>query len=701
MCYRRECDGSACDGKNGFVGEDAVERGAADAELAGGAQLVAAVQVEHVLHVAADHFVEREGAAVLDGIVVDCGFASNWHGKITGADDVAVGFQQARFKYAGQLAHVARPGMLQKTSQRAGAQLHRTMLIATADAIEQRLRDGRNVFAAHAQRGNGKTNGGETEGEIGQQQPLAGHLAQRGLRRGNQQNAGGWMVLQMLEHVEQQALAGRRKQVYAIEVCESRQMCGVPFQQPFAGILALEWRAGQGRAAEHVTGQRLFARSGFALDGRKLHVRSGHVGLQQQLAPRVADTGNGPQIARSGFDESGPRGGELRLELHRLLHGFNAPRLLRSPVHCITGVTLLSGAKASDNPSAALCGPVWINPAHGCFIGVHTENMNARYEAKQQPGFGGRIQGRSRQMSGPGECAVKVNFKQTLTMFKLAFQDWSKHNATRLGAALAFYTVWSIAPLVILAVAIASFFFSKSSAQGHLLDQVQALVGYQGRLSVQAMLQHGQDFSAGVWSTIIGLVTLVSGASGVFQELRSDLNDIWEANQTASAGIWGMLREKLFSFGLVLSVGFVLMVSLIASACLAAVSKFMAGLLPLPAWSLAIFNEVVSLIGIAILFAMILKFVPACRVDWRDVRVGAAVTAVLFVIGKTGLGWYLGRSTMASSYGAAGSLVVLVIWVYYSAQIFYYGAEFTHVHAKANRDVLPPEQKAEIEKKAA
>jgi membrane protein len=218
---------------------------------------------------------------------------------------------------------------------------------------------------------------------------------------------------------------------------------------------------------------------------------------------------------------------------------------------------------------------------------------------------------------------------------------------------------------------------------------------------VQAILQHGQNFSAGIISTIIGAVTLICGASGVFQELRSDLNDIWETNPTATTGIRGMLRERLFSFGLVLSVGFVLMVSLIASACLAAVSKFMSGILPLPAWSLDIFNELVSLVGIAILFAMILKFVPACRVDWRDVRIGATVTAVLFIIGKTALGWYLGRSTTASSYGAAGSLVVLVIWVYYSAQIFYYGAEFTHVHAKANRDVLPPEQKAEILKNAA
>lgn len=294
-----------------------------------------------------------------------------------------------------------------------------------------------------------------------------------------------------------------------------------------------------------------------------------------------------------------------------------------------------------------------------------------------------------------------MNLKRFVSLFKLSFDAWLKHNASRLGAALAFYTLWSIAPLVILAVSIASLLFSKSTAQAHLLDEVQRLVGFQGRESVQSILQSGQKFSTGVFSGVLGLVTLVSGASGVFQELRSDLNEIWGANPQGSSGIKGMLRERIFSFGLVLSVGFVLLVSLLVSAALAAVSKFFAGLLPIPAPVFAVLNELISLVGIALLFACILKFVPACRVDWKDVRVGAAVTAVLFVIGKTLLGIYLGRSTTASSYGAAGSLVVLVIWVYYSAQIFYFGAEFTHVHALDNRDALAPAQNKEIDRKAA
>lgn len=291
--------------------------------------------------------------------------------------------------------------------------------------------------------------------------------------------------------------------------------------------------------------------------------------------------------------------------------------------------------------------------------------------------------------------------REIFRLFKLSFNSWLQHNATRLGAALAFYTVWSIAPLVILAVAIASLIFSKSAAQAHLLDDVQALVGFQGRESVQAILQHGQKITTGIFSTIVGVLTLVSGASGVFQELRSALNEIWGANPQASSGIRGMLKERVFSFGLVLSVGFVLLVSLLVSAMLAALSKFFSGLLPIPPMVFNIFNDLLSLAGIAFLIACIFKFVPACRVDWRDVRVGAVVTAILFIVGKTLLGVYLGRSTTASSYGAAGSLVVLVIWVYYSAQIFFFGAEFTHTHALANRNALSPSKTQRIERKAA
>lgn len=276
-----------------------------------------------------------------------------------------------------------------------------------------------------------------------------------------------------------------------------------------------------------------------------------------------------------------------------------------------------------------------------------------------------------------------------LQLLKDSFTAWNKDNAPRLGAALAFYTILSISPLVILVVAIVSFVFERSSAQAHLLDQVQALVGSEGRTAVQSMLASGQKASSGVIATLIGLATLLFGASGVFGELRSALNTIWRTQPKERSGIWGMLRERVFSFGMVFSVGFVLLVSLLASAGLAAMTKFFSALVPLPVILLASLNFAVSFLGIALLFALILKYVPETEVQWSDVRIGATVTAFLFTIGKSLLGLYLGKASPGSAYGAAGSLVVMVIWIYYSAQIFFFGAEFTHIYALSRRGSIP------------
>ncbi len=278
-----------------------------------------------------------------------------------------------------------------------------------------------------------------------------------------------------------------------------------------------------------------------------------------------------------------------------------------------------------------------------------------------------------------------MDIKMLVSTLKQSFTDWNDDNAPRLGAALAFYTILSISPLVILVIAIVSFVFDRASAQTHLLDQVQSLMGTDGRVAVQSMLVSGGKASSGIAATLIGLVTLLFGASGVFGELRSALNTIWDADPKAHAGIWGMLRERVFSFGMVFSVGFVLLVSLVASAGLAALTKFLGGLVPLPPFILASFDFLVSFVGIAILFALILKYVPEAEVRWSDVRIGAIATALLFTLGKSLLGLYLGKASPGSAYGAAGSLVVLVIWIYYSAQIFFFGAEFTHVYAISKR----------------
>ncbi len=276
--------------------------------------------------------------------------------------------------------------------------------------------------------------------------------------------------------------------------------------------------------------------------------------------------------------------------------------------------------------------------------------------------------------------------KDIVPLLTRSFNDWNKNNAPRLGAALALYTLLSISPLVVLVVSILSLVFSRSSAQAQLLGQVQGVIGSDGREAVQSMLTSGTSHPAsGILATVLSLATLLFGASSVFNELRSALNTIWEAKPKEENGVWGWLRERFFSLGMVLSVGFLLMVSLLVSAGLAAVGKFAGQALPVPEGALHAFNFGLSLAVTAALLALLFKYVPEAEVHWSDVRAGAVFTALLFTLGKTLLGFYLGKASPGSAYGAAGSLVVTIIWVYYSAQIFYFGAEFTHVYAESKR----------------
>jgi membrane protein len=280
------------------------------------------------------------------------------------------------------------------------------------------------------------------------------------------------------------------------------------------------------------------------------------------------------------------------------------------------------------------------------------------------------------------------------SLLSQSFSNWNEDNATRLGAALAFYTVLSISPLVIFAIALVSLVVSRSSAQQLLLAQVQSLIGESGKDAVEGLLASGQRHDVGTLSSLLGIITLVFGASGVFTELRSALNTIWKVKPAAGSGLWVMVRERLFSFGMVLSVGFILLVSLLASSALAATTKFFSGFFPVAGVFWQVLNFVISFVGITVLFGLIFKYVPETPVAWRDVRVGAIVTALLFNLGKFLLALYLGRTTPGSAYGAAGSLVVLVIWVYYSAQIFFFGAELTHVYALSRDEAKVVETRA-------
>ena len=279
----------------------------------------------------------------------------------------------------------------------------------------------------------------------------------------------------------------------------------------------------------------------------------------------------------------------------------------------------------------------------------------------------------------------KVNLKTIGHLFSESFTKWDDDDAQRMGAALAFYTVLSMSPLVIFVIAIVSLVLSRSSAQSLLMAQVQSLIGSSGRDAIAMMLANSQRHGQGLFSSLLGFITLIFGASGVFGELRSALNKIWKTKPKAASSLTVMARERLFAFGMVVSVGFVLLVSLIGSTVLAATTKYFSGVLPFPAIFWEALNFLVSFAGVTVLFALILKYVPETKVEWGDVRAGAVFTALLFVLGKLLLALYLGRASPGSSYGAAGSLVVVVVWVYYSAQIFYFGAELTHVYATSHR----------------
>ncbi len=272
--------------------------------------------------------------------------------------------------------------------------------------------------------------------------------------------------------------------------------------------------------------------------------------------------------------------------------------------------------------------------------------------------------------------------RQIIPLLKETYSEWDRHQAPRFGASVALYTLFSIAPLLILVAAVVALAFTHEQAQTAIVSQAQNMMGSRGADAIQSLLKSAQKPSSGIVASIVAFATLLFGASGVFLELREALNAMWDAQPKESRGVWGFVKDRLFSFGMVLSVGFVLLVSLILSAALSFTEKFFSQLLPIPAIVLHIVNLVLSFLVISGLFALMYRYVPNARVAWRDVIVGAFGTSLLFTLGKLGLGLYLGIASVGSAYGAAGSLVAVIVWVYYSAQIFFFGAEFTHVYAR-------------------
>ena len=266
------------------------------------------------------------------------------------------------------------------------------------------------------------------------------------------------------------------------------------------------------------------------------------------------------------------------------------------------------------------------------------------------------------------------------TLTRQAVSRWIDDFAPSMGAALSYYTFFSLAPLLVILIALAGLIFGRDAVQGEIFLRLQDALGDEAAVMVQALIKNASNPKSAALAVLTGFVTLLIGATTVFAELQSALDRIWRAPPPPKSGWWGFLGRRMFTFGMVLVIGFLLLVSLVVAAVLSAFGKWWSGW-----WGTVILvhaiNVLVSFALVTLLFAMIYKILPRVRIEWKDVWIGSAMTALLFTIGKTLIGVYLGRSGIASAYGAAGSVVVVLLWVYYAAQIFLLGAEFTYVYA--------------------
>ncbi len=278
-------------------------------------------------------------------------------------------------------------------------------------------------------------------------------------------------------------------------------------------------------------------------------------------------------------------------------------------------------------------------------------------------------------------------------LFAQSFNDWMEDRALRFSAALAYYSIFAMAPLVIIAISVAGLIFGQQAARGEVYQQIEWLLGSKGAAEIQTLIQASSDAHKSLLATVVGIVTLLIGASGVFGQLKDALNSIWGVRLKPGGGVMASLQEYLLSFSMVLGVGFLLIISLLLSAVLQAVNNFMTGYLPIPSFVMPL-TALISFAILVVLFALIFKVLPDVEIGWEDVWIGATVTAILFAVGKYLLSLYLGTSSVASSFGAAGALILVLVWVYYSTTIFLLGAEFTKVYADRYGSGIQPSSKA-------
>ncbi|MEJ2672261.1 MAG: YihY/virulence factor BrkB family protein [Deltaproteobacteria bacterium] len=261
------------------------------------------------------------------------------------------------------------------------------------------------------------------------------------------------------------------------------------------------------------------------------------------------------------------------------------------------------------------------------------------------------------------------------------FTQWNKDNAMTLGAALAFYTTFSMAPLLIVVIAIFGFILGEQTVQIEIIKRVQEMIGAQGANAVKTMIHAAYRPGSGFWATIIGVVVILLGSTSALVMLKQALNIVWGAKTNPNAPIWNLVKERLLSFVMILLIGFLLMLSLLLSVALSIVTGFFRHVLPLTPFIMQMADVVISILLITLLFALVYKVLPDVEIAWTDVWIGSAITAILFTLGKLLFGMYLGRSSITSAYGAASSLAIILMWVYYSSQVFFIGAEITQVYA--------------------
>jgi len=286
--------------------------------------------------------------------------------------------------------------------------------------------------------------------------------------------------------------------------------------------------------------------------------------------------------------------------------------------------------------------------------------------------------------------------KVAFNLLKETFQDWKADKASRLAAALSYYTIFSLAPLLLVAITVVGFVMDPGDVKGELYDKVNDLVGREGAGMVQTMVDNAAASKAKGLAAVVSVGTLLIGATGVFMALKDALNTIWGVQPAPGRGLIGMIKDRALSFSLVPGIGFLLLVSLIVDALLAAASNYANDLFLSTVWVNAIraASLLVSFLVITGLFAVIYKVLPDAEIAWRDVWIGAVVTSLLFTIGRFVIGLYLGNSGTASAYGAAASLIILLLWIYYAAQILFFGAEFTQVYARRYGSQIEPEEGA-------